>query len=113
MVFNLKNKVAAVTGGGSGIGQAIAKCFASQGATVAVIEINTSSAQETLDAIRRVGGDGAAYICNVANQDEVDAAIQKIANDKGSIDILVNSAGIAHIATAETTSEKDFDRIFQ
>ena len=106
-MFSLKNKTAVITGGGSGIGKAIALLFAKQGATVHIIEVNATAADEAVKEINDAGGRAFAHSCTVANQKEVVAAFDKI----GSINILVNNAGIAHIGKAATTEEMDFDRV--
>ena len=107
-MFSLQNKIAVVTGGGSGIGRAISTLFAKQGATVHILELNESAAAEALNQIHTEGGKGAAYSCNVAIQSDVKAVFDEI----GKVDILVNNAGIAHIGNIENTSEADFDRIY-
>lgn len=106
-MFSLENKVAVITGGGSGIGKAIAKLFAKQKAIVHIIEQNNEAANETAEEIKSEGGKVTIHSCNVADQKEVINVFNKI----GSINILVNNAGIAHIGKAETTKEEDFDRI--
>ena len=106
-MFSLKDKKAVVTGGGSGIGKAIAVLFAQQGAEVHIIELSAESAREAVEEITANGGQALAHACNVANQQEVLAAFEKI----GNINILVNNAGIAHIGKADTTVEADFDRV--
>jgi 2-keto-3-deoxy-L-fuconate dehydrogenase len=106
-MFSLKNKKAIITGGGSGIGKAISLLFAKQGAEVHVLELSLESAQSTVDEITLNGRKVFAHACNVANQQEVIAAFEKI----GNIDILVNNAGIAHVGKVDTTTEADFDRI--
>lgn len=106
-MFSLKNKIAVVTGGGSGIGKAIAVLFAKQGATVHILELNTASAEETAAEIKVSGGTSFAHSCNVADQKAVVSLFEKI----GSVNILANVAGIAHIGKADTTSEADFDRL--
>lgn len=106
-MFRLDDKKAVVTGGGSGIGQAIAVLFARQGAAVHVIELTEESGKATVALIESFGGTAFAYGCNVANQQAVLATFEKI----GNIHILVNNAGIAHIGKADTTSEQDFDRV--
>ncbi len=107
-MFSLKNKIAVVTGGGSGIGRAISTLFARQGATVHILELNENAAKEAVEQIHTEGGQATAHACNVANQSDVKAVFDNI----GKVDILVNNAGIAHIGNIENTSEADFDRIY-
>lgn len=106
-MFSLTNKTAVVTGGGSGIGKAISVLFAQQGATVHIIELNASAAQDVVQEITQAGGVAHAHACNVANQAEVLQVLNQIAQ----VDLLVNNAGVAHIGNVENTSEADFDRI--
>ena len=107
MLFSLSNKKAAITGSGSGIGLAIAQVFARQGAEVYILDWNEAAAQEAANSIIAEGGKASAHACDVSNQAQIVEIFQKI----GSLDILVNNAGIAHIGTAESTSEADFDRV--
>jgi|SRR5688572_5874537 len=106
-MFRLDNKIGVITGGGSGIGKAIAKLFAKQGATVHILEWNTGTADETAEEITKDKGKSIVHKCNVADQKEVLSVFAKI----GAIDILVNNAGIAHIGKADNTSEEDFDKV--
>ena len=106
-MFRLNNKIAVITGGGSGIGKAIAKLFAMQGATVHILEWNTDSANETAGEIKKENGKVFVQKCNVANQNEVLTIFENI----GAINILVNNAGIAHIGKADNTKEEDFDKV--
>nr|WP_315197597.1 SDR family oxidoreductase [uncultured Flavobacterium sp.] len=106
-MFSLQNKKAVVTGGGSGIGRAIATLFAKQGAEVHIIDLTIESAQEAVDDIKQLGGKVFSYACNVANQKEVVDTFEKI----GNINILINNAGIAHVGKVDTTPEADFDRV--
>lgn len=108
-MFSLKTKTAVVTGSGSGIGQAIATLLAKRGAVVHILELNEKGALETLEIIKNEGGKGHIHLCDVSDQKAVIETFHAI--DK--IDILINNAGIAHIGTAENTSEEDFDRIYQ
>jgi 2-keto-3-deoxy-L-fuconate dehydrogenase len=108
-MFSLQNKKAVVTGGGSGIGKAIATLFAKQGAEVHIIDLTIESAQDTLDEILKTGGNAFSYACNVASQEEVSATFEKI----GNINILINNAGIAHVGKVDTTPAADFDRVME
>ena len=106
-MFSLQNKIAVVTGGGSGIGKAISALFAKQGAIVHILELTEESSKIAVYEITAEGGKVFAHACNVATHDAVVATFEKI----GAINILVNNAGIAHIGKADTTPEADFDRI--
>ncbi|MGB8193934.1 MAG: glucose 1-dehydrogenase [Chitinophagaceae bacterium] len=107
MIFSLQNKKAVITGGGSGIGKAIALLFAKQGAEVHIIELNEESAQVTVNEIRALGGQAVVHGCNVTGQQEVIRTFELI----GVHNILVNNAGIAHVGKVDTTSEEDYDRV--
>ena len=106
-MFSLVNKTAVITGGGSGIGKAIAVTFAAQGAAVHVLELTTEAGADTAATIKAAGGQVELHACNVANKEEVAAVFTRI----GKLDILVNNAGVAHIGKADTTPEADFDRV--
>jgi len=110
--FSLSGKVAVITGAGSGIGRAIAIRFASAGATVHILELNMTEAEETCRLIQASGGTATAHACDVSNQTEVKSIFDKLSSSE-RMDILVNNAGIAHIGRLETTSESDFDRIYR
>ncbi|WP_187262481.1 SDR family NAD(P)-dependent oxidoreductase [Pontibacter beigongshangensis] len=108
-MFELTDKVALVTGAGSGIGKAVALTFAKQGAIVHVLDLNQEQAQQTVSEIEEAGGRAVATTCDVTNHQQVQQVFQQI----GTINILVNSAGISHIGKADTTSEQDFDKVYQ
>jgi 2-keto-3-deoxy-L-fuconate dehydrogenase len=110
-MFDLKNKIALVTGGGSGIGKAIAKLFAKQGAEVYILDFDEAGVLQTVSEIGKEGGIASAEKADVSNQQQVKEIIDRIAGRHGHIDILVNNAGVAHVGTAETTAEDDFNRL--
>src|SRR5207245_4502394 len=113
-------KGAIVTGGGSGIGRAIALRFARARARVAVVDIVEGAAAEAVREIAAcdaggAGGAGraaAAVPCDVSRQLDVQRAFQAVLSRFDTLDILVNSAGIAHVGNVEQTSEDDFDRLY-
>lgn len=98
MSFPLDGKVAVVTGGASGIGQAIVEAYHAKGAKVAIVDLKLEEAQAEAT---RLGGDVSAYACDVSDPESVKAAVSAIVTDHGRIDILVNSAGIVALAPAE------------
>jgi len=112
-MFSLTNKIAIVTGGGSGIGKAIATVFANQGATVYIFDMDEAGGNSTAEEIFKSGHVAFFNTCDVSKQDEVKKLVTDIAAKHGSIDILVNNAGVAHVGNAESTSEEDFDRLMR
>ncbi|MFL6414237.1 MAG: SDR family NAD(P)-dependent oxidoreductase [Bryobacteraceae bacterium] len=110
-MFDLTGKRAVITGGGSGIGQAIAETFARQGAESIILDANGDAAAEAARSIRNSGEKASSHVCDVSSRASVSEAFgQVIAN--GGVDILVNNAGVSHIGDVETTTEDDFVRLF-
>jgi 2-keto-3-deoxy-L-fuconate dehydrogenase len=110
--FRLDGKTAVVTGGGSGIGRAVAEIFSRHGACVRILDMNLEAAETVAQEIVAAGGKAKAYLCDVAQQENVKAVLNTIFQD-GRIDILVNNAGISHVGNLEGTSEQDFDKLFR
>ena len=106
---SLLGRNAIVTGGGSGIGQAISLLFARRGARVAVLDL---AADETIRRIEEAGGAAMELECDVTRPDLVRNAFDAARDEHGSLDILVCSAGVAHVGTIEQTSEQDLDRVY-
>ncbi|MDB6181234.1 SDR family oxidoreductase [Paracoccus fistulariae] len=105
--MRLQDKIAIVTGAGSGFGAGIARKFAAEGAQVVVADINADAAQQVAQEIG-----GMAMTCNVADGDSVAELAQGVTDAFGRIDILVNNAGVTHLpAFMEEVSEADFDRV--
>jgi len=99
-----------VTGGGSGIGQAIATLFGARGARVGILDL--ASAESTVQSITEAGGTATHVQCDVSMQDDVSRAFTEVQQRFGRLDVLVNSAGVAHVGTVEQTTEADLDRIY-
>ena len=112
MTDELRDRTAVVTGGGSGIGRAIAERFAQAGARVAIVDVFEDAAREVERAVRDAGGTAAAFPCDVSRQPDVLATFARIGEQFGSVDVLVNSAGVAHVGSVETTEDADFDRLY-
>lgn len=108
-MFRLDHKTTIVTGGGSGIGKAIAIEFALQGAIVHIPELNEEAAKEAVKEINQKRGKAFFHSCDVTDQVQVKNIFQKI----GPLHILINSAGIANVGKADTTSEEDFDKVIK
>ncbi len=107
-MFLLHQKTAVVTGGGSGIGKEVCIVLAKQGAKVYVVDLSEQSANDTVDIIKKEGGEAKSIVIDVANQKALMAAYNTIE----AIHILVNCAGISHIGNATSTEEQDFEKIF-
>ncbi|MGN0142009.1 MAG: 3-oxoacyl-[acyl-carrier-protein] reductase [Roseburia sp.] len=108
----LAEKVALVTGAGRGIGSAIAKTLAREGAFV-IVNYNGSKerAEQVVAEIKEAGGDAAAYQCNVSDFEACGEMIQSLIKEYGHIDILVNNAGITRDNLIMKMSEADFDAV--
>lgn len=110
-MFDLNNKIAIVTGAGSGIGKAVSLLFAQQGANVCIMDLDEAGGTSTQQEIISSNGKSFFRKCNVSVQPEVKDFVAEVTTQYGGVDILVNNAGIAHIGTAETTNEEDFERL--
>lgn len=110
--FRLDGRVAAVTGGASGIGRSIALHLARQGARVVVLDRDTAGAAAVAAEAAQSGLQVEAATCDVTRAAEVEAGFARIAEVYGGLNILVNSAGIGQVATIATTSEDDLDRLY-
>jgi 2-keto-3-deoxy-L-fuconate dehydrogenase len=110
--FNLNGRVAVVTGGASGIGKAIATCFAENGAELRVLDINEDAAKTTAQEITLAGGRALPFQCDVSDAESVSRTFSAIVA-RGPINMLINSAGIAHVGSILTTNVNDFEHIFK
>jgi 2-keto-3-deoxy-L-fuconate dehydrogenase len=112
-MYDLRQKVAIVTGAGSGIGAAIARLFATQGAEIIALDLDEAAARNTVAALGQAGGRASALRCDVSEAADVDAVFARITGAHPRVDILVNNAGIAHIGTIEQTTPDDLDRLYR
>jgi len=92
--MQLQDKVIIVTGGGQGLGRAMGEYLASKGARLALVDLNQERLDEAVAACKAAGGDARAYLCNVANEEQVSDMVARVAEDFGGLHGLVNNAGI-------------------
>ena len=109
--MRLKDKVAVITGAGSGIGRAAALKFSAEGAKVVVADIQEAPGRETVELVKAVGGEALFLKTNVAKFEEVEAAVALAVDTWGHIDVMVNNAGTGHFAPLLDHEPKDFDRV--
>ncbi|MCK9431161.1 MAG: SDR family NAD(P)-dependent oxidoreductase, partial [Candidatus Omnitrophica bacterium] len=109
--MRLKDKVALITGGARGIGQAIAMTFAREGADIVVADVNLEIAQKTALEIEGLGRKALALEMDVTNFEKVEEGINKILDKMGKVDILVNNAGITKDNLLLRMSQADWDAV--
>jgi 3-oxoacyl-[acyl-carrier protein] reductase len=108
--MRLQKTVAIVTGGGSGMGAAIAETYAREGAHVAVVDVDGAAAAKVA---RKIGNTAIAIKCDVTKRADIDAAVLETASAFGGLNVLVNNAGVAHLnKPVLDIDEKEFDRVF-
>src|SRR5262245_33076480 len=110
-MFELNGRVALVTGAGTGLGQAIACGLAEAGARVAITARTPEKAKDTAGKVQQRGGEASVFQLDVTRRSDIERVFQQVATQWGSLDILVNSAGIAKKGTALEYLETDWDQI--
>ena len=109
--MRLKDKVAIVTGSGSGLGKAIAMRFADEGATVIVADLNEQAMANTVSEIVARGGRARGYKVDVSSQRAVKDFMEELAGSQGRIDVLVNNAGITRYRAFGLVNDEDWDAV--
>jgi NAD(P)-dependent dehydrogenase (short-subunit alcohol dehydrogenase family) len=109
--MKLKDQVAVVTGAGRNIGEEVAKLFAAEGARIAVVDLDRSRGQRTVDAIKAQGGDADLFVSDVSKGADVAAMVQAVVARFGHIDILVNNVAISDNKSLLEITEEDWDRV--
>ncbi len=111
--MRFQDKIAVVTGGASGFGEAIAKCFAAEGASVVVADVDEAGGKEVTAAICESGGAAIFVRVDVSQADQVKAMIDAAVEQFGGLDILVNNAGFCHrMMPLWDLPEEEYDRVF-
>lgn len=110
-LFDLNGKVAIITGASGGIGAEITKAFAAQGADVAVLDIRYEWLEALVGEIESMGRKVLPIKCDVAEEEEIKAAVKTVLDTFGKIDILVNNAGVASGGSLEDIEEAEWDRV--
>ena len=111
--MRLKQRVAVITGGGSGIGRASAVLFAREGAFVALVDRDAAGAEETLAMLREAGGEGSVHVGDVGDADFAKTTIEDVAAQRGRLDVLMTAAGFSCGGTVVTTDPVDWDAVFR
>lgn len=107
-----ENRVAVVTGAGGGVGSAIARRLASEGALVVITDVNEAAAKEVVNEIKANGGDAVATAADISNKEACASLIQQSFDLKKRIDVLVNNAGINRRGNLLSLSDEDWDISF-
>jgi NAD(P)-dependent dehydrogenase (short-subunit alcohol dehydrogenase family) len=112
-VTRLAGQVALITGGGTGIGRAVALAFAREGAKVVVAGRRKDKLDEVVEAVGSLGGEALAVECDVTRTTDAERAVSAAGERFGGLTVLVNNAGLWSSATVESISEQEFDRVMR
>ena len=107
----LSGKVALISGGGTGIGRAIALAFAREGASVALAGRRLEKLRAVTGEVKKLGGKASAVECDVTRAKDVERAVRETVKQFGRLNVLVNNAGALHVSTVESITEEEWDRV--
>lgn len=110
--MNREKKVAVVTGAGQGIGRAVALRLAEDGFRIGSLDFNGEAAKETVNLIKKAGGEALAVTVDVADREQVSGAVDRVAEEFGRIDVLVNNAGLGPTTPLEDITPEIYHRVF-
>ncbi|RDD61782.1 SDR family NAD(P)-dependent oxidoreductase [Ferruginivarius sediminum] len=111
--MRLENKVAVITGAARGIGQAIAQCFAGEGAKVVLADVEETQGERAVEEIQAAGGEAVFVPCDVGDKAQVDALIERAVAAYGRVDCVVANAAIVVASDFLELSEADFDKVIR
>lgn|SRR5690625_150985 len=111
--MSLTGKVVLVTGAGQGIGRAIALRLAEDGADIAVVDLNDQNTDQVADKVRKIGRKATTFKANVAERDQVYAAIDHTEQELGGFDVMINNAGIAQVQPLEAVTPEEVEQILK
>lgn len=109
----LSEKVALITGAGSGIGFEIAKTFAEQGATVVLTDLNEENVQKSATSLQELGFNAIGYACDVTNEEQVVDTFRKVIDQFGELHILINNAGLQYVSSIENFPTEKFELLIK
>lgn len=112
MTDELRGRAALITGAASGIGEATAQLFAEEGASVVLLDQDGDGLERVVSRLSQVGAEAFGVQVDVSDYEAADRAIREGVDRLGGLDVLVNNAGIAHMATLPDTTAEDWDRVF-
>lgn len=111
--MTIEGKVALVTGGGQGIGRAIALRLARNGANIAIVDLNEDRMNAVADEVRKIGRQATTFKTDVSDRDQVRAAVDHAESALGGFDIMINNAGIAQVQPIADVTPEEVDKIFR
>ena len=111
MDYGLNNKVVLITGAAQGIGKGAAQVFAELGSKLVLFDLKEEVLKETASELEKSGTEVLPLVCDVSNEEQIDASIEKAVNRFGRIDVLINCAGITNSSLLYEISSKEWDRV--